>query len=158
MRITFAVPFLVVEFRQVLRLDEIARIRYVLHSARYDLTAVDSVHLHHLEILIRQLVLTVQYPVGDLDLADVVERRRVDHVGDVFVSNDVRVVSKFAQTLEDDTGICRGLPDVISGALVTALHHVCEDENDAALHLGDRVLLVLYIVDVLDAVFGCFNE
>ena len=119
-----------------------------------DLAAGGGVLLHQGELLVGQLAGLVEYGVGHLDLAHVVQRRGVLHVLHELVGQLVRVDAVPLQLAHDDAGIGGGLAHVVAGALVTALHHVGQHHDQTVLQLVDLLVLVLHLGDVLHHVPG----
>ena len=60
--------------------------------------------------------------------------------------------------LQDDPGVGGGLADVVAGALVPALHHVRQHQDQAVLHLGDGLPLLLDLADVVHGVAGGLGQ
>ena len=151
-----AVPLLVVVVGQVHGLLEVARgaLGDHVHRPGDDLAAGGGVGLHDLELLVGQLAGLVEDGVGHLDLAHVVQRRGVLHVVDELVGELIQVDALLAELVHDDAGVGRGLADVVAGALVAALDHVGQHQDQAVLQLADDLVLPLHLGDELHHVLG----
>ena len=86
------------------------------------------------------------------------QRSRVDNVIDVFVRQLIAVDSVPAHLFENNAAVGCGFSYMVTGALVTAFHHICQYQNQTVLHPADRIRLFLNICDIFDSFFNGQTE
>ena len=114
--------------------------------------------LHLPELLVCKGARLVEEGVRDLDLANVVEGRGVGYVLHKGVGELLFVDALPPHLLHDDPGIGGGLAHVVPRALVPALHHVGQHQNEAVLHFGDDPVLVVDAGDVPEDILRGLGE
>ena len=122
--------------REVLCFPEIAGIRvHCFYRLFYYFSALQGVALHQPELLVGQLARLVEHSVGNRNLADIVKRRRVHDLLDIFVVDNIRVDAVCLHLLHNYTRVGCCFADVVARALVAALYHIRENNNQSALKL-----------------------
>ena len=112
-----------------------------------DLASHNGMELHFLEFFLGEPAWLVQDGIGDMDLANVVERGGVEHIKHEFIGEFILVQSLFLHLAHDDPGICGCIADMIPGALVAAFHDIRKDHDQGVLQVGDFF-----------AFLGCLDE
>ena len=87
-----------------------------------------------------------------MDFSDIVKRRGINDVVDELVGHLIGIDALALHLFHDYLGVGGGLFDMVAGALVAALNHICEHYYQTVLELCDLFALLLNLADVAHGV------